>query len=406
MEILTFRRGYAEHAVQVAHSIKQLVVTSAEGILRKAQLVAQMKLRLNRKEWGIWLREMLGWFGNEATQYLQVAKVFQDFDPAVFCDLEPFVILKLRTKRYALVVERLREELALTSQLVQDFIKELLPKQSKKKAEEPISGWKQTRSGGGRYYNVLLHDEQIGESIEQQAEAEQVLPQKVIAEAVALRAKQKSGSVLVSGYRAAQLEEIPQVVDNARSLDRENRRLELELSRRDRTIADLEAKLALRVATPLVEPDGVQEHAQAQQEEVAATAIRNSACPEDIALVESQHAMDEAMPADDAESGIALVASESVDEVATQEPKVEQHPEQQAEAAIAMSPENDHLVEPQENAQNLGAERNSVLQSGDLVQINATSDRTWNGLTSTRQHLKRLPLLRELPAVPPTVSNY
>lgn len=45
---------------------------------------------------------------------------------------------------------------------------------------------------------MLLHDEQTGVLIEKQAEVEGLLPHQVIAEAVGLRAKQKSGSQLVA----------------------------------------------------------------------------------------------------------------------------------------------------------------------------------------------------------------
>jgi len=135
-----FRRGYGEQAVQAAQQLKEIAVTSAEGVLRKARLLLDIKLQLNRKEWGVWLREVLGWFGSEATQYLQIAKAFKDFEPSVFSTLEPFTILKLRTKRYAPVVARLGEELAITSNLIQDFIKEVLPKQSRRKKAAPNYG--------------------------------------------------------------------------------------------------------------------------------------------------------------------------------------------------------------------------------------------------------------------------
>ena len=135
-----FRRGYGEDAVQVAQQLREIAVTSAEGILRKAKLLLKMKEQLNRKEWGIWLKEVLGWFGNEATPYLQIAKVFKDFQPAIFRELEPFTILKLRTKRYEPVVTRLREELAITSQVVQNFIQEVIPKQSRRKKATPNYG--------------------------------------------------------------------------------------------------------------------------------------------------------------------------------------------------------------------------------------------------------------------------
>ncbi len=132
-----FRRGYGEDAAQVAAQLRGIAVTSAEGILRQAKLILKMKERLNRKEWRVWLREVLGWFGNEATPYLQIAKVFRKFDPAVFRELEPFTLLKLRTKKYAPLVARLREELAITSELLQKFIQEVIPKQSRRKKAAP-----------------------------------------------------------------------------------------------------------------------------------------------------------------------------------------------------------------------------------------------------------------------------
>jgi len=135
-----FRRGYGDHAAQVAQQLKGIIVTSAEGILQKAKLILDTKLHLNRKEWGVWLREMLGWFGNEATPYLQIAKMFKDFEPAGFRELEPFTILKLRTKKYAPIVARLREELAITSQVIQNLIKEVIPKQSRQKKAAPNYG--------------------------------------------------------------------------------------------------------------------------------------------------------------------------------------------------------------------------------------------------------------------------
>jgi hypothetical protein len=359
-----FRRGYGEDAAQVATQIKQLVVTSAEGILLKARLVLDMKLRLNRKEWGVWLKEMLGWFNNEATQYLQIAKAFCDFDPGVFSQIEPFVLLKLRTKRYAPVVLGLREQLALTSQMVQDFIKELLPKQSRKKSSEPISGWKATRSGGGRYYNVLLHSEEVGLSIEQQAATESILPQRVIAEAVALRAQRLDGSVQVSDERLAQLSELQDVVDNARELEREKRQLELELSDRDRLIAELQTKLALGVVPLVVEADGI---------------------PWDELTVAS----------DELNEPESLLMAHAPDNTTQPEPTTtslddSKEPHSPADSSGLESPCQSleiaqpgfSLVEQPESA--------LVLSPGDLVEINVTrpnGDKTWNGLRGYIQNL-------------------
>ncbi len=171
-----FRSGYRDDAAQVASQLREIAVTSAEGILRQAKLLLKMKERLNRKEWGVWLREVLGWFGNEATPYLQIAKVFREFDPAVFRKLEPFTILKLRTKRYAPLVARLREELAITSDLIQNFIKEVIPKQSRRKRaapnyDEAVLKQRLNAEDGTFYFslNVNLGDKQ-GSWLEQRLE--------------------------------------------------------------------------------------------------------------------------------------------------------------------------------------------------------------------------------------------
>ena len=132
-----FRRGYGEEAAEVATQLKGIVVTSAAGVLRQANLLSKLKERLNRKEWGIWQKEVLGWFGKEVAPYLQIAKTFSKFNPAVFRKVEPFTLLKIRTKRYAPLVERLREELVVTSELIQNLISEVIPTPSKRKKAAP-----------------------------------------------------------------------------------------------------------------------------------------------------------------------------------------------------------------------------------------------------------------------------
>ncbi len=247
-----FRRGYRQDAVSTAGKTQKAGASATQTILEMAGSIQQMKSRLNLKEFGVFVKGLLQWVGDEARKYLDIARAFDGFELSRLQHLEPFTLLKLRSKKYAPIVEQLRSHLDITPKLVQDLVKELLPKPTRKKSTEPISGWKQARPGGGRYYNLLLHDdEQTGLAIEQQAETEGTLPQKIIAEAVALRAKQKSGAVLVSGYRAAQLEEFPIVIEHTRTLEREKRGLELELDKRDRTIAELEAKLTGRALVPI-----------------------------------------------------------------------------------------------------------------------------------------------------------
>lgn len=60
-----------------------------------------------------------------------------------------------------------------------------LPKQTKQQLDPPISSWKRNPSGGGRHYQVLLHDEKTGVKIEKLAKEQQVLPQRVISDAIA-----------------------------------------------------------------------------------------------------------------------------------------------------------------------------------------------------------------------------
>jgi len=196
-----FRIGYRQDAAQTAQNTLKAGATATQSLLQMAGWVQEMKSRLNRKEFGAFVKGLLQWVGDEARKYLAIAKrspqsgiacVFDGFDLSRLARLEPFTILKLRSKKYAPVVERLREESIITLKLVQDLIKELLPKQSRKKQDSQSGGWKQCRSGGGRLYEVQLYDEQTGLLIEQQAESEGILPQRVIAEAVALRAQQKS----------------------------------------------------------------------------------------------------------------------------------------------------------------------------------------------------------------------
>lgn len=256
-----FRRGYREHAVSTAERTLAAGVSATETILQMATWIQEMKSRLSRKEFGTFVKELLQWVGGEARKYLDIARAFEGFDLKRLVNLEPFTILKLRSKRYAPVVAKLREQPVITPQVVEDLIRELLPKQSRKKRPDAISGWKQSQSGGTRYYNVILHDEETGLSVEQQAEAEGILPQRVIAEAVAARYKHKSSPVQINEYVAAQLEELSTVVEHARSLDRENRKLMHQLQQQERRIAELEAQLAFRVAPSEVKSNNFQEHA-------------------------------------------------------------------------------------------------------------------------------------------------
>jgi len=210
-----FRIAYRQDAAASAEKTRTAGALATQKILQMAGWIQSMKSRLSRKEFGVFIKGLLQWVGEEARKYLDIARAFDGFDLSRLQYLEPFTILKLRSKKYAPIIERLQTHRDITPNLVQDLIKELLTKPTRKKPSEPISGWKQSRSGGGRYYNLHLHDESTGLSIQQQAEIEGILPQDVIAEAVALRAQHKS-AIQTDNYCAAQTEE-QQMLDDVRS---------------------------------------------------------------------------------------------------------------------------------------------------------------------------------------------
>jgi len=216
--------------------------------LEIGQILWQIQQDLKRKEYNTFLG-VLGWASTKARKFINLAKTFSEFESSRLSGIELTTLLSLCSKRYQEVVAQLQEMQDITQQLVEELLKENR-RAPRKPKQDPISGWKQNRVSGGRYYNLLLHDEETGMLIEGQAESEGVVPQKIIAEAVVLRAQHKSGSIPLSEYRAAQLEELHTVVDNARTLEREKRGLELELDKRDRTIAKLEAKLTGRALLP------------------------------------------------------------------------------------------------------------------------------------------------------------
>lgn len=289
-----FRKEYRCDAAKTAQKTLAAGAEATENLLQMAGWIQETKSRLRRKEFNAFVKQLLQWVGEEARKYLDIAKAFDGFDLSRLVSLEPFTLLKLRSKRYAPIVEKLRDVPVITSKIVHDLIGEVLPKQSRKKPIEPISGWKHSRSGGGRYYNVLLHNEEVGLLIEKQAQAEGILPQKVIAEAVALRAKYKE--------------------------------------------SNLEAQGTELVANPLSLTDGVQQYTQPRLLEVEEVA------PTQSAFVHNQQPIDDAMPQGGLLEGLALMdAKDPIDEVTIAQREGEQYLQEQA-TEIAVLPEGSVLA--------------------------------------------------------------
>lgn len=276
--VQSIRIGLRDVASETARNIQQLSQATVEQALEMGQQLWRMQRDLKRKEYGAFL-SILGWASAKARKFINLAKTFDGFEQSQLIRVELTTLLGLCSSRYSSVVAQLREVQDITQELVEQLIKQNRP--ARKPKQDPISGWKQNRVGGTRRYEIILHDEVTGLLIEQQAEAEKILPQKVIAEAVALLAQQKS--------------------------------------------ADLEGTVSELETNPQRGIDEVQEHAQPRTEEVEELARTDSA------FVENQQS-----PLDDE---IAFPeASEPVDEVTIAQREVEQYLEEQA-SAIAVLPE-------------------------------------------------------------------
>lgn len=125
--------GYGAPLVQIAKNIKQVAASGVGAVWQIAGEIAQTQSRLNRKEYRNFVSKLLEWVGAEARKYVEIARAFDGFDFSTLSQLEPFTLLKLRSKRYAPVIAKMREELNITPLRVQELIQELVPKQLRKK---------------------------------------------------------------------------------------------------------------------------------------------------------------------------------------------------------------------------------------------------------------------------------
>lgn len=352
--LASIRTGLRDVASETARNIQQLSQATVEQALKIGQRLWRMQRNLKRKEYGVFLN-ILGWTTTKARKFINLAKVFDRFEPSQLIRVELTTLLSLCSKRYQQVVATLREIPEISQELVEQLMKQ--SRLQRKPLQNPFSGWKQSRSGGGRYYNVLLHSESVGLSIEQQAQAEGVLPQKVIEEAVALRSKHKSAPVQIDEYYAAQLEELQTVVEHARALDTENRRLAHQLLERDRTIAELEAKVASGVADDLVELNDVQEHGVLCSVEAGIT--------DEVAIASIE--LCEYLEQQDLTLTSYVLEHKTEHESQTAGSSDYPDPEQKSEY-LEQGFENDCLVKKEQDVESLVPEP-QVFQSGDRVEI-------------------------------------
>lgn len=160
-----------------------------EQSFRMGQTLLRTKADLKRHEYKIFL-EQIGWSSTKANKYAKLAQVFEGFVIGQLRQLELNTLFTLCQKTFEAVVQKLRSLPQITQTQIEQMIKEVRPPRVPR--QEPTSGWKQMPSGGGRYYNLLLHDEETGVLIEEQAQAEGLTQQHIVKEGVRLRANTKA----------------------------------------------------------------------------------------------------------------------------------------------------------------------------------------------------------------------
>lgn len=99
-----FRKEHREYTTATAKETLVAGQSATETILQMAAWIQEMRSHLNRKEFSAFVKGLLQWVGDEARKYLDIARVFEGFDLSQLVCLEPFTILKLRSKKYAPVV--------------------------------------------------------------------------------------------------------------------------------------------------------------------------------------------------------------------------------------------------------------------------------------------------------------
>lgn len=230
-----FRRGHGENAVTAANKVAQHSALSTQEILQVAILVQKQKKDLSRKEFGSFVRDILGWTSETATKYLNVAKTYGNFPSLeVLSQIEPFMLWRLCGKRYAEVVEQLREREQITQKYVIDLIDKIVPKILKKKKQSTDYGdavlQRHPNTKDGTFYFTL-------KEVNLSDEAGLWLEEKLVTQTVGQILQQARERELAiprqppSDYRLAQLEELDQVIADAREQREIARKATLEQRR-------------------------------------------------------------------------------------------------------------------------------------------------------------------------------
>jgi hypothetical protein len=241
-------------AFQVGQNFEQAVRMTVEGAMKAGKMLLRMKTDLNRKEYRIFLSQP-GWTPSKANKYIRLAKTFQGFELSQLVKVEVSTLFTLCANTYSGVVDQLRDVQQVTQDLVERLMKESRQLRKPKQQSKPITNWKQDPSGGGRHYRITVFEE-TGVAIEKQVQAERLTPQRVIAEAVALRAQHKN-QVGSDEYTMEQMQEFQEKLEEMRELQIEKEKLEIrlqeleaqkqaEIAKLEHKVQELEQKLTAR----------------------------------------------------------------------------------------------------------------------------------------------------------------
>lgn len=168
---------------------------ATETILRYAFFLADFKKTRSKREY----KQMLSEYGfsGEEKKYLKVAAAFEKFSPDSLAPIEPATIfrLALNSEKYQQVLSQLLD----LAEISQTAVRELIEQQQYLKQPKPEkpSIWRRTRNGG-RYCQIPpIHeaDEKSGTMLQKMMDEEGLLPQAIVAEAIALRLAYKEGRI-------------------------------------------------------------------------------------------------------------------------------------------------------------------------------------------------------------------
>lgn len=168
---------------------------ATETILRYAFFLADFKKTRSKREY----KQMLSEYGfsGEEKKYLKVAAAFEKFSPDSLAPIEPATIfrLALNSDKYQQVLDQLLD----LAEISQTGVRELIEQQQYLKQPKPEkpSIWRRTRNGG-RYCQIPpIHeaDERSGTMLQKMMDEEGLLPQAIVAEAIALRLAYKEGRI-------------------------------------------------------------------------------------------------------------------------------------------------------------------------------------------------------------------